>query len=184
MSFQMFNFLSSAVDKEEIVPSFGFFQRNQPPWAPHPSSTLQPVELPEERAGPSKRSVPAVSFGAPPDDRMSITALEGEPGFSRDKDSAVLPPLGMVALSESDPDLMAILSWAAESVGLEWNPPPCPEPSWLEDWFLEAALAGSLHPAPVPFFPEVHATKQNIWHNLKYYIYILKLHKCALTVLK
>ncbi len=40
-----------------------------PSGAPHPSSTLQPVELPKERAGPSAgRGAPRVSFGAPSDD--------------------------------------------------------------------------------------------------------------------
>ncbi len=40
--------------------------RNQPPRDLHSSSTPQPVELPKERAGPSKRSVSAIPFGAPP----------------------------------------------------------------------------------------------------------------------
>ncbi len=31
------------------------------------------------------------------------------------------------------------LARAAESVGLEWRPPPCPEPSRLDDWFLGVA---------------------------------------------
>ncbi|KAI2653769.1 Heat shock factor protein [Labeo rohita] len=31
---------------------------------------------------------------------------------------------------------MAMLARAAESVGLEWKPPLCPEPSRLDDWYL------------------------------------------------
>ncbi len=66
---------------------------------PHPSSTLQPVELPKEHAGPSAgRGAPRVSFGAPFDDQMSIAASEGEPSLSRDDDPAALPPSGVVAL--------------------------------------------------------------------------------------
>ncbi len=55
---------------------------NQPPRNPHSSCTAQPVELPEERSGPSQWCAPYVSFGAPPDDRMSIAASEGESDFS------------------------------------------------------------------------------------------------------
>ncbi len=36
------------------------------------------------------------------------------------------------------------------------EPPPCPELSRLDDWFLGVARAGSQRSAPVPFFPEVH----------------------------
>ncbi len=55
--------------------------RNTPPShsprAPHSSMTLQPVQLPRGRADPP-RAVPVVTFGAPPEDQMSITASEGE----------------------------------------------------------------------------------------------------------
>lgn len=73
----------------------------------------------------------------------SAVAAESEVMSSRDDDVAVLP--------EPDPELTAMLSWAAVSVGLEWNPPPCPEPSQLDDWFLGAASAGSQCLTPVPF---------------------------------
>ncbi len=53
---------------------------------------------------------------------MSIAASEGEPSLSGDDDSAALPPSGVVALSEN--------------VGLVWNPPPRPDPSRLDKWFL------------------------------------------------
>ncbi len=43
---------------------------------PHLSSTPQPAGM--DRAGTSaERGTPPVSFGAPPDDRMSIAASEG-----------------------------------------------------------------------------------------------------------
>ncbi len=47
-----------------------------------------------ERAGPSTRSVPAVFFGAYPDNWMSIAASEGEPELSGEEDSAALPLSG------------------------------------------------------------------------------------------
>ncbi len=43
-----------------------------------------------------------------------------------------------MALAESDPELTAMLSRAAESVGLYWRPPPSHERSRLDDWFLGA----------------------------------------------
>ncbi len=136
---------------------------NQPPRNPHSSCTPQPAELPEERGGLSQRCTPSVSFGAPLDDRMSIAALEGESDFSRDDASAQLPPSGTVAVPDTDPEMMAMLSRAANRVGLMWNPPPCPEPSRLDDWFLGVARAGSQPPTPVPFFPEVHEELTGTW---------------------
>ncbi len=91
------------------------------------------MELPKERAGPSAgRGAPCVSFGAPSDDQMSNTALEGEPSLSGDDNSVALPTSGVVALSEPDPEMMAMLSQATENVGLVWNPPPRPDPSRLD----------------------------------------------------
>ncbi len=114
---------------------------NKSPWAPHSSSITQAVELPGECAGPSHGG-PAISFGAPADDQMSIAALEGELE-SGEEDSPALPPLGRVALPEPDPELTAMLSQAAKAVGLKWREPPCPEPSKLDDWYLGDILPGS-----------------------------------------
>ncbi len=69
---------------------------------------------------------------------MSIAASEDEL-VSGNEDSAALPVSGREALPESDPELTAMLSWAAESVGLHWRPPPSPERSRLDDWFLGQA---------------------------------------------
>jgi hypothetical protein len=133
----------------------------RPPQASHSSASL-PLEPQGERAGPS-RVVPVVSFGAPPEDQMSIAASEGDRSFSGDDDPAALPPSGTVVLSEPDPDMTLMLARAAEKVGLVWNPPPCPEPSRLDDWFLGAARVGFQRPAPVPFFPEVHEEVTRSW---------------------
>ncbi len=136
---------------------------NQPPRKPHSSCTPQPAELPEERGGPSQRCAPSVSFGAPLDDRMSIATSEGESDFAGDDASAQLSPSGTVAVPDTDPEMMAMLSRATNRVGLVWNPPPCPEPSRLDDWFLGVARAGSQPPTPVPFFPEVHEELTGTW---------------------
>ncbi len=81
--------------------------------------------------GPASHSVPQA------DDRVSITASGDELGSGED-DSAALPPSGRVALPESDPELTAMLSRAAESIGLHYRRPPSPERSRLNDWFLGA----------------------------------------------
>ncbi len=59
-------------------------------------------------------------------------------------------------MPESDLEMTAMLSQAAERVGLEWKKPQCPEPSRLDVWFLEVACAGSQRPAPGASLPEVH----------------------------
>ncbi len=125
-------------------------QRGLPPV----TGTSLPMELPRERAGPSHGGgVPLVSFGAPPDDRMSIATLEGESDQSGDDGSVPLPPSGRSAVPNSDPEMVAMLARAAESVGLEWRPPPCPEPSRLDDWFLGVAPRWFSGPHPGAFLP-------------------------------
>ncbi len=78
------------------------------------------------------------------DNRMSIAALEGELSLSGDDDSAALPPSGVVALSEPDPEITAMLSWAAKNVGLMWNPPPHPDSWRLDEWFLGGGRAENI----------------------------------------
>ncbi len=94
---------------------------------------------------------------------MSIATSEGESDQSGDDGSVPLPPSGRSAVPDLDPEMVAMLAWATESVGLEWRPPPCPEPSKLDDWFLGVARAGSQGPTPVPFFPEVHDQLTGTW---------------------
>ncbi len=62
-----------------------------------------------------------MSLGAPPDDRMSIAASEGESDFSGNDISAQLPPSGTVAVPDTDTEMMAMLSRAANRVRLMWN---------------------------------------------------------------
>ncbi len=131
------------------------------PRASHSSSTSHRLGFPDEYAGSSDRAGPSISFGAPADDGVSITASGNELGSGED-DSAALPPSGRVALPESDPELTAMLSRAAESVGLHYRRPPSPERSRLDDWFL-GAQAERRQPPPVPFFPEVHEEVTRSW---------------------
>ncbi len=74
------------------------------PWASHSSSTSHRLGFPDEYAGSSDRAGPRISFGAPADDGISITASGDELGSGED-DSAALPPSGRVALPKSDPEL-------------------------------------------------------------------------------
>ncbi len=107
--------------------------------------------------GPLRDSgTPHASFGTPSDVQMSNAASGGDPTLSVDDDLAALPPSGVVALSELDPEMMAMLSRAAENVGLVWTPPPSPDPSRLDEWFLGRGRVGSQRALLVPFFPEVH----------------------------
>lgn len=69
---------------------------------------------------------------------MSIAASESRLESSGDEDSAVLHPSEKATLFESDPELTAMLSQAAVSVKLEWNPPPWPKHLRLVDWYLGA----------------------------------------------
>ncbi len=55
-----------------------------------------------------------------------------------------------------------MLSRAAESIGLHYGPPPSPERSRLDDWFL-GVQAERRQPPPVPFFPEVHEEVTKSW---------------------
>ncbi len=131
------------------------------PRASHSSSALHHLVFLDELAVSSDRAGPSISFGAPVDDRMSFAASEGELG-SGDDDSAALPLSGRVALPESDPGLTAMLSRAAESIGLHWRLPPSPECSRLDDWFL-GVQADHRQSPQVPFFPEVHEEVTSSW---------------------
>ncbi len=131
------------------------------PRASHSSSTSHRLGFPDEYAGSSDRAGPSISFGAPADDGVSIPASGDELGSGED-DSAALPPSGRVALPESDPELTAMLSRAAESIGLHYRRPPSPERSRLDDWFL-GAQAERRQPHLVPFFPEVHEEVTRSW---------------------
>lgn len=94
---------------------------------------------------------------------MLITASQGGFESSGNEYLAALPPFGTLALSESDHELMAMLSRAAQSIGLEWISTPRLECSKLDDWSSGAAHADLQCPPLVPFFLEVHQKVTNSW---------------------
>ncbi len=87
---------------------------------------------------------------------MSIAASEDGLTSSEDEGAVGLPPSGVVATAAPDPELTAMLAWAAVSIGLEVNRP--------RGWTISFAGRGSQpRPAPVPFFPEVHEELTKSW---------------------
>ena len=129
---------------------------NYSQWAPHSSVTPIPVEPPVESTGPSVMDRPDVSPEAPPGDRMPITASEGELSFG-DDDSAALSPSESVTSPEPDPQLSAIAKQAAEAVGLEWNPSPCPAQSRLDDSYLGEGVPLPPLPLPLAYSSSLHS---------------------------
>ncbi len=134
---------------------------NQPSRDHHSSCTPKPVELPVERAGPSTRGVPAVSLVLLP--MTGCRSLHRRVSWSFLGKKIRLRCCYGSSNAWVGSRITAMLSRAAERVGLEWRLPPCPEPSKLDDCFLEVVCAGSQHPAPVPLFPEVHGELTRLW---------------------
>ncbi len=107
-----------------------------------------------EHAGPSKSSVPAVSLALLPTTRCRSLHWRVSQSFWRGRFGCAAAPA--VTMPESNLEMMAMLSWAAERVGLKWRKPPCPKPSRLDDWFLGVACASSQRPALGASLPDVH----------------------------
>ncbi len=122
------------------------------------------IRLGSLQSGVCERGTPYLSFGAPPDNQMLIAESDGSLSLSPGMMTQLWCPLsGVVALSEPDPEMMSMLFRAAENFGLVWNPPPRPDPSRFDEWFLGGGRASSQHPPPVPFFPEVHEELTRSW---------------------
>ncbi|KAI2646588.1 Transposon Ty3-G Gag-Pol polyprotein [Labeo rohita] len=124
-----------------------------------------PVVMPKQTAPPST-SGPSVSFGAPLEEEMSISASEGERSADEEHASAERRPSAVAAPSEVDAELSAMLLWAAEGIGLEVPKVPPPDPSRLDDWFLGTRSVAPPRSPPVPFFPEVHDELVRAWRAL------------------
>ncbi len=69
---------------------------------------------------------------------------------SEDEDLAGLPHPGVAAPAESDPELTAMHSRAAASIGLEACISPSPEPLRRDNWFLGTGRGSRPRPAFVP----------------------------------
>ncbi len=59
-----------------------------------------------------------------------------------------------------------MFSQAAENVGLVWNPPPLPDSSRLDEWFLGGSRAGSQSLPPVPFSRKCMRSLQDCGRHL------------------
>ncbi|KAI2652534.1 hypothetical protein H4Q32_005770 [Labeo rohita] len=85
-------------------------------------------------------------------------ASEGEPSEA-DVATELAAPV-VESQSAADAEMAAALKWAAKFV---WVPPPSPEPSRLDDWFLGSGCDSRPRSSPVPFFPEVHEELTKSW---------------------
>ncbi|KAL0157267.1 hypothetical protein M9458_048513, partial [Cirrhinus mrigala] len=65
--------------------------------------------------------------------------------------------------SVADAEMAPALKRAANEIGVVWVPPPSPEPSRLDDWFLGSGRDSRPRSSPVPFFPEVHEELTKSW---------------------
>ncbi|CAM4684078.1 unnamed protein product [Leuciscus chuanchicus] len=96
-------------------------------------------------------SGPPSPHTAPADGVMSLTASQGGLDSFGNEDSTALPPSGVSALVESDPELMAMISRAAESIG--WSGAALP-PSAVGLRLVPGRCSTAL--APSAFLPDVH----------------------------
>ncbi len=78
------------------------------PRTSYSSNSERPTQFPGDFAGLSHGAA-SISFGAPPEVRMSIAASGDRFMYSEKEGSAGLPPSGVVATAALDPELMAML---------------------------------------------------------------------------
>ncbi|CAM4419944.1 unnamed protein product [Leuciscus chuanchicus] len=69
-----------------------------------------------------------------------------------------------IVLDVPDPELSAMLIWAAEAVGLEWNPPPCPAQSRLDECQRQLFHQDGHHPNKLGS----RVLKDNIYFSLNH----------------
>ncbi|KAI2644665.1 Transposon Ty3-G Gag-Pol polyprotein [Labeo rohita] len=100
-------------------------------------------------------------FGAPAEEKAGSVASEGEP--SEVDVTAELAAPAVESQSVADAEMAAALKRAAKEIGVVWVPPPSPEPSRLDDWFLGSGRDSRPRSSPVPFFPEVHEELTKSW---------------------
>ncbi|KAI2654804.1 Transposon Ty3-G Gag-Pol polyprotein [Labeo rohita] len=100
-------------------------------------------------------------FGAPAEEMAGSVASEGEPSEA-DVTAELTAPAGE-SQSVADAEMAAALKRAAKEIGVVWVPPPSPEPSRLDDWFLGSGRDSRPRSSPVPFFPKVHEELTKSW---------------------
>ncbi|KAL0150334.1 hypothetical protein M9458_054336 [Cirrhinus mrigala] len=89
-------------------------------------------------------------FGAPAEEKEGSAASEGEREPSEADITAELTAPAAESQSVAD---------AEKEIGVVWVPPPSPEPSRLDNWFLGSGRFSK----PVPFFLEVHEELTKLW---------------------
>ncbi len=123
--------------------------RASPPGQPLQTSysfrSACPVQLPDDSVG-LLHGGPSISFGAPPENQMLITASGDGLSSTEDEDSAGLPPSGVVS------DQPWVLGWrCARRPVLS----PC-------GWMTGFSTQGTAHDC-IPFFPKVHEEVTKSW---------------------
>ncbi|KAL0179586.1 hypothetical protein M9458_025028, partial [Cirrhinus mrigala] len=128
------------------------------------SQTIHPVCPPMESQDDFESSSQYgldLLFGAPAEEKAGTVASEGEPSEA-DVMAELTAPAGE-SQSVADAEMAAALKRAAKEIGVVWVPPPSPEPSRLDDWFLGSGRDSRPRSSPVPFFPEVHEELTRSW---------------------
>ncbi len=99
---------------------------------------------------------------------MSIAESGDGLTSSEDEGAVGLPPSGVVATADPDPELTAMLARAGLSIGLEVNRTPSPEPSRLDDWLFGAGHGSQLRSASA-FFPQrcMRSWQSRVWPLLR-----------------
>ncbi|XP_077058206.1 uncharacterized protein LOC143710852 [Siphateles boraxobius] len=108
-----------------------------------------------------------VSFGGPSehDDSLSIAASEEEWPGSFDPAMASQPtPNASATRTNSDAEMLRILTQTVADLELEWAAPAEPPRSRLDGWFLPGHQQAPRH-KPAPFFPEVHEELTKAWRT-------------------
>ncbi|KAL0147528.1 hypothetical protein M9458_057156, partial [Cirrhinus mrigala] len=119
-----------------------------------------PMESPDDFESSSQYGLDLL-FGAPAEEKAGSVASEGEPSEA-DVMAELTAPAGE-SQSVADAEMAAALKRAAKEIGVVWVPPPSPEPSRLDDWFLGSGRDSRPRSSPVPFFPEVHEELTKSW---------------------
>ncbi|KAI2662475.1 GTPase Der [Labeo rohita] len=119
-----------------------------------------PIESPDDFESSSQYGLDLL-FGAPAEEKAASVASEGEPSEADVTTEFAAP--AVESQSVADAEMAAALQRAAKEIGVAWVPPPSPEPSRLDDWFLGRGRDSKPRSSPVPFFPEVHEELTKSW---------------------
>ncbi|KAI2661975.1 hypothetical protein H4Q32_007693 [Labeo rohita] len=125
-------------------------------------SECLPMECPDDFESSSQYGLDLL-FGAPAGEKEDAAASEGERKPSEVDVTAEFAAPAAGSQSMADAEMAATLQRAAREIGVVWAPPPGPEPSRLDDWFLGKGRDPRPRSSPVPFFPEVHEELTRSW---------------------